>query len=268
MKKMVLIMVAGITIVSSIVLVLFFYANNSNLTKDNSDNQVEKIAEEYNQLREQIARGSEMTEGEQEDKSAHGYAELFAKIADGAADREKEYAQLLREFTQHTIEFGDNEVFVVADDLAKIYSLMAEGSDDFGVQEIKVAEDSSKELSLIIDYIDLRAYSVRMMDKDEMEYTGEHLVEYDGSLGKHRIEIIFYDARASAKFSQQYPIWDDHELKDVPADLGFKLNIKGVYTPDHAFVIYVGSDEPLSISEQDFTSLNRPMGSIELILKR
>jgi dTDP-4-dehydrorhamnose 3,5-epimerase-like enzyme len=238
---------------------------------------IKQIASEYAQIREQIERGNSTTEGsenksgsdktEGERDNALSYANLFDKIADGEVEKEKEYAQLLRTITENTIEFGDNEVFIVAGDLAKMYSDMSEGSNDFGVQEIKVVENSSKELVLIIDYIDVRGYSVRTIYEDEMEYSGERLVEYDGSLGKHRIEITFYESSASARFAKQYPLWNAHELKEVPADLRVKLKCKGVYSPDHAFVLYIGSDEPISINEQDFTRLNRPIGSIELMIK-
>jgi len=231
-----------------------------------TNDPIKKIASEYDQMLEQIERGTTVTEGER--KNALRYAELFGKIADGAVEQEVEYAQLLKTITENAIEFSYNEVFIVADDLAKIYSDIAKGNDDFGVQEIKVTEDSSNGLSLIIDYIDVKSYSVRMIDADEMELYGERLVEYDGSLGKHRIEISFYEASASVRFAKQYPLWNAHELKEVPADLGVKLKVKGVYSPDHAFVLYIGSDEPISIKEQNFTHLNRPMGSIELMIKR
>lgn len=254
------------TLISAISVFVFLPAMFLLLAASTNDDPVKRIADEHIELREQIEGGTTMTDGAQNIKIALGYAELFEKIADGTADRENEYAQLLREITQYTIEFDDNEVFAIADDLARDYSYMAEGNEDFGVQEIKVSEDNSKGVSLIIDYIGLRGYSVRMMDDDEMEYSGENLVEYDGSLGKNRIEITFYDASVSARFAEQYPIWDDHELKGVSADLGIKLNIKGVYTSDHAVVIYIGSDNPLSISEQEFTGLNRPTGSIEVVI--
>jgi len=228
---------------------------------------VKQIAGEYNQLREQNGRGRNMTEEQQESKDALRYAQLFKKIANGSVEREKEYAELLITITENTIEFNENEVFTLAEDLAKIYTDIAEGNDDFGVQKIKVIEDT-KELTIIIDYIDIRGYSVRPLDEDKMEYSGEQLVEYDGSLGEHRIEITFYDASASERFAEQYPIWATHDIKEVPAYLGVKLKLKGVYSPDHAFVLYIGSDEPISIDEQDFMSLNRPMGSIELIIRR
>jgi len=230
-----------------------------------ANDPVKQIAHDFDQLREQV-EGNTVTEIDREIALRH--AELFKRIADGEAGREKEYAQLLKTITDNTIEFSDNEVFIIADDFAKIFSDIAEGNVDFGIQEVKVVEDSSKELLLIIDYIDVRGYSVRMIDGDEMVYFGERLVEYDGSLGKHRIKITFYESHASERFAEQYPLWNAHELKSVPADLGGILKIKGTYSPEHAFVLYIGSDELISISEQDFTRLNRPIGRIELMIKR
>ena len=258
MKK-ILISTILVSFLVSIVVLMFSSCTN--------DDSIKQIEEEHDHLREQIEKGDAVSEGAEDKANALEYAKLFEKIADGAVAQKKEYARLLRKFTENSIEFNDNEVFSLAEDLSKIYTQMAEGNDDFGVQKIKVFEDSSKKKSLIIDYINVRGYSVRLMDENEKEYSGEYLVEYDGSLGKHRVEISFYDASASEKFTEQYSIWNAHKLEDVPTDSELALSIKAVYTPDHAFVIYLGSDKPLNIKEQDFTKLDRPIGRIEIAIE-
>lgn len=218
---------------------------------------IESLEKEYIHLQE---IDEQMTENE----SALEYSKLFAKISDGNKAWKSEYANLVRNITNDSLEFDDDAVFEIAGDLAEYYRNMSEGNDDFGIHGIKIIKSDLNELSLVIDYIDVRAYSVRLMESDEPDYSSEFPSEYDGSLGKYRVEIMFYDSLPSRKFVDQYPISDVHELIDVPEEYKGIFKISTDYTVNHGFVVYIGSDEILAVEEQEFTKPGRLIGSIEI----
>lgn len=112
------------------------------------------------------------------------------------------------------------------------------------------------------------SYSIRIMDKEEREYLGERLVEADGLLGRYRIEIMFYDAKGSPALAKEYPLGTVHEINDVSVGLKSKYKIRIAYPPDDSkFVIYIGSDEPINVKEQESKRIGSRKGNIELILE-
>ena len=143
---------------------------------------------------------------------------------------------------------------------------------DNGINQIKIVESKSGRKSLKIDLGNKASgsYSARLMDEDEMIYVGENLVKDDGSLGKYRIEIMFYDIQGSEALTNEYSIGKVHELKDVPTDLKSNYKIRIAYPPnDCAFVVYIGSDEPIKINEQkNMTRINGSKSNIELALEK
>ncbi len=250
MKKIIVAIGGVIALLMSL---LFFTGANEN---NNSPAQVRK---EYAIFQERLQKNVD-TSADQEE--LFSIAErICAKIADGSASNQTEYAQLLREITKNTIQFQDEEVFDIARELAEVYAIMSEGEADFGIQNVRIAKTDTEEMLLLFDYIGVRGYSVRMMQEDDMEYSGDYLVAYDGSLGKNRIEITFYDARASEKFMEQYAPWQVHDLQ---SDFQSGLKLKGVYTPDHGFIVYIGTDEAIHVEEQSFTETNHPKGTIQI----
>lgn len=136
-----------------------------------------------------------------------------------------------------------------------------------GLQSISVSEKTSGELSLRVGYVDSRGYSTRIMDEEDQEYVGDYLVDYDQSLGKYRVEIAFYDTVAAEKFCKQYTPGKTYELTKFPGDSQNPLKFKGVYTPGHKFILYIGSDVPLEIKEQAFTELVLPIGTLNFTIK-
>ena len=232
-----------------------------------NDSEFAKIEKDYAKLRERMeGQGEKGIEVDFRDE----YARLFTRISEGDTVDAKDYAQLVRTITQGAIEFEDEEVFNIAENVAKVYNKMAEGFSDFGVQQIKLVEDNSGK-RLVIDYIgdhvDFGGYSIRKMDKDEDEkvYLGEQLVEVDGSSGENRIEIMIYGT-ASNELYNMYPSGTVHKLKGVPIELNSDFKIRIAPVPGFSgFAVYIGSDEPVNISEQDYTSINsKIIGSIDI----
>jgi len=260
MKKSVIIAIGIVAIASLLgVSLLFINANNT------VDADLKSIEEDHARICAEIEEGLFNSAGR--GAVEREYAPIFRRIADGDRKYAKKYAQLLLEIAPgSTMDINANEVFDIAADYAWMYEQMAEGTDDFGVQHVKIIEDTSGKKSLVIDYIDIGGCSVRMMDESDKVVSRGRLVEDDGSLGKHRIEIKFGDARASAALSKEFPNQTD-KLKEVPDDLKSKINIRMACPDDSMFIIYIGSDEPISIEEQGFTN-NHPKGSIEIALEK
>ena len=127
-----------------------------------------------------------------------------------------------------------------------------------GIQNISVSERASGKITVKVTYSDARGYSCRVMEENEKHYKGDYLVDYDNSLGKYRVELKFYDVLASKKFLKKYPAWEVHDITAGKTP----LKMKGVYTPGHGFIIYLGSDTPLQIEQKDFTDIYLPTGII------
>ena len=255
MKKTILIS-TGVVIALAVVATVLI---SSKILKDN--NQVKSVENEYAKILKKQEKKTENGD-ETEDsnaKSAKDYARIFRKIANGNPEDANEYSQLLAKITSEPLEI-DDDVFSIAEDYAQLFEKISEGNMDFGIQQVKIVENN-----LVVDYIDIRGYSVRILDdKAETYYVNE-----DDSLGKYRIEIVFHEARGSEELSKIYPRGKIHELKDVPSALESKIKIAFAYPPDDSvFVIYIGSDEYIGIKEERYTKINRPIGSIKLAIEK
>ncbi|MCL1851756.1 MAG: hypothetical protein FWF88_01810 [Peptococcaceae bacterium] len=199
------------------------------------------------------------------------YIRLFTQISEGKMVDANRYAQLLRKITQGTIEFEDEEVFRVAEDLVKGFEKLENDPYGSGIRQIKIVYDGSGESSLVIDYADIGgdrvcAYAVRKMDKDEKVHYGERLIEDDG-LGENRVAITFYGAESSQELFRMYSFGIVHKLKTIPGNLESNFCIRFATPPGHdGFVAYIGSNEPINIDEQGYTSINEENGSIIIAL--
>ena len=238
---------------------VFVYADVEN--KSTADS----IYKEYNSLQNEILNNTELDEDGTR-RVAYAYSHLFNKIKNGSLDQEKEFAQLLRMITKNKIKFKDNEVFALAAELSDVYLNISKGG-DFGVQNIEIISDYSGDMLLRINYIDVSAYSLRVIKSDEAKCSDELFTELDNSFGNNWIEITFYDSKASSAFIKNYPVGEVQEINDVPSDLGGKIQVKSVYSPDHAFIIYIGLDLELLADEQERTIINGPIGCIDIKLK-
>ena len=103
-------------------------------------------------------------------------------------------------------------------------------------------------------------YSVRVVPEDEGEYIGDGMIDYDGSLGKYRIMVNFGDMELSTALALKFAASDTVRLKSVPANIYAKL----ANPSDHGFVIYVGSDKPISVEPLEHGTFNEIGGTIKI----
>lgn len=132
---------------------------------------------------------------------------------------------------------------------------------DQGIKSISVEEVSYAETDLKIGYsYPTGSYSVRLVDSEEGEYCGDGVKDYDGSLGAHRILIMFGDMEPSKKFTETYPVGEVIELASAP----IRMRMKYVYPQDHGFALYVGFDIPVAVKQIDDGKCNALGGFIEI----
>ena len=103
-------------------------------------------------------------------------------------------------------------------------------------------------------------YRVRVVPEDEGEYIGDGMIDYDGSLGKYRIMVEFGDMALSTNLALKFAIGETVSIKNRPV----KLRARIACPSDHGFVLYIGSDTPLSVSSTDDVSLNQPGGTLKI----
>lgn len=115
-----------------------------------------------------------------------------------------------------------------------------------GIQVIRVVEDDRAAAVVELDYLFMRksGFSVRTINKDEGEYIGDGMVEYDGALGEYRMLIMFGDMEPTEAFRKRYPAGETFVLENIPKAFNGNLKFKIVYPQDHGFAIYIGSDKP------------------------
>lgn len=216
------------------------------------ENSYGSIKAEFEEFKDQSASSANMSN---EDR-AQKFALLCEKIADGNPDQASKYAELFREMIGNAVEFEDSEVFDLAENYASVFTWLADGNEDYGIQSIAIAKDNQGQKALQIEYIDVRGYRIKPLTADDMEYQGDHLIPYDGSLGQYRLEVTFFDTYASDELVTNYPLWEVHAFS------GETIKFKCCTTPDHGFVIYIGSDRPFTISEEISLDLIYPMDRI------
>ena len=141
------------------------------------------------------------------------------------------------------------------------------------ITQIRIVKGKTGKNILRIEYgwsaYEKAKYSVRTMDEGEALLLPDGLLpDNGGSLGEYRIEIMLTDVRRSEQLYNEYPSKSVHKLKDVPSELNSKINIRIVCPSDDSkLIIYIGSDEPIKIKEQDSTTFYSIKGRIDLILE-
>ena len=101
------------------------------------------------------------------------------------------------------------------------------------------------------------AYSIRTVPEDEGEYIGDGMIDYDGSLGKYRIMVNFGELELADSFAKK---------KD---ENGIFMLADGVWAKaarpsDSGFVLYIGSNKPISVEPVEFGTLNAFGGTIKI----
>ena len=101
------------------------------------------------------------------------------------------------------------------------------------------------------------AYSIRTVPEDEGEYIGDGMIDYDGAIGKYRIMVEFGDLELADSFAKK----KDENGIFMLAD---SVWAKTACPSDHGFVLYIGSDKPISVEPIDLGTLNAFGGTIKI----
>ena len=194
-------------------------------------------------------------------------ANLFQNIANGSESEVDQFADLFREITNNKVEFENKDVFVLAGDYAKLYSQLADGSAELGIQTLEVKSTADSAVQVEVSYKGDFWYSVKMIEKGEDWQEGEFTAPYKGELGEYLVAITVNDATVSSKFDEKYPNGSIHNMGALFSGSEAEVKVRGVYNSDHGYVIYISCDQPFSAEEQESTTLSRPMGSVCVTLK-
>lgn len=136
--------------------------------------------------------------------------------------------------------------------------------ENIGIKSIAIEKADTNTFDLKLKYsFPSGSYSIENVQKDEGEYCGDGLVEYDGALGNYRILIKFGDTELSKELREKYPAGEVVELENAP----IKTRIKCVYSQDHGVYIYVGFDELVDVNEIDNKKLNLFGGTVNIPIR-
>ena len=126
------------------------------------------------------------------------------------------------------------------------------------VTRISLSPKSEDAMLLRIKYLfPTGAYSIRTVPEDEGEYIGDGMIDYDGSLGKYRIMVEFGDVELAESFVKKM----DENGVFLLAD---GIRAKTAWPSDHGFVLYIGSDKPISVEPVEHGTLNAFGGTIKV----
>lgn len=129
------------------------------------------------------------------------------------------------------------------------------------VTKISARSKGNDEILLKLNYLlPSGGYSVCNVDENDGEYIGDGEIEYDGSMGKYRIMVKFGDVGMSYKTLTEF--LNDDSLKNLPVE----LKAKKASPSDHGFVLYIGSDSPISV-EPTHGKMNSLKGAIRISIK-
>ena len=126
------------------------------------------------------------------------------------------------------------------------------------VTKISLNQKNEDTMVLRITYLlPSGAYSIRTVPEDEGEYIGDGMIDYDGATGKYRIMVEFGDLELADSFAKK---------KD---ENGIFMLADGVWAKtarpsDSGFVLYIGSNKPISVEPIDLGTLNAFGGTIKI----
>ncbi len=127
--------------------------------------------------------------------------------------------------------------------------------------KITAKTQSQGEINLKINYFfPMGGYSVREVSENEREYIGDGMIDYDGSLGKHRIMINFGDIKPHDSFKKNMAEDGIFEIENSTVTLKAKL----VFPSDKGFVLYIGSDTPIRVEDIKGEELKGLFGTISI----
>ena len=230
---------------------------SGNATEDRNYISYEEILEDYRRLQDSA---DTMTEEAQ----YAAFADLFASIAHGHPDQTESIAQLTLEIMGYKVTFQDEEVFEIARDYAIYFSRYAAGDQDAGVQSLISKVLSDTEFQLEFDYWGEMWYSVKMVSPGENWVTGEFTQPYKSELGQYLMEVTFHDAEPSQKFLNKHPINTDLKFTANGPNTQYDMTMRVVYNADHGYHVYIGSDDPFQVANQDPVKLRDLAGIVAI----
>ena len=202
-----------------------------------------------------------------EEERCAAYAEIFDHIARGSASEQDKFAQLAREVIHNDkLVFEDEEVFDLTRDYATVFSRLAKGDRDFGVQKLKVKSLSKSAAQLDFSYWGEMWYSVEMVEMGDQWVTGEFTDSYQGEIGQYLLLVQFHDADPSMKFMEQYPGLTDHKLRIPRFGPDHEMTMHIIANASHGYDVYIGSDEPFWVEEESSVRLSRLIGTVSVEL--
>lgn len=216
------------------------------------------LTEDWQNMQNNIYLGKHDTEKEIQ----LAYADLFLKISKGSETERDQLAELVRSITNDAVTFDNSEVFTLAGDYARLFSSLAHGESELGIQDISITLKNELEAVVEISYLGEVRYGTKMIVAGKNWNNGEDLVPYDNELGRYLLEISFYDSALSSKFAEKYLHASVHDLGVSIPGSNSNFLLKGVYTAEHGYVIYIGSSVPFSVEPQMPITLNWPISSI------
>lgn len=238
--------------------VLLLFATLLNACASSNQYSYATIKGEFQNMQNSMISGEYLSEKDQQ----LAYAELFQKISKGSVSEVDQFAELVRTITNNAVEFDSLEVFTLAADYSKLFSDLANGQAELGIQDIAVTPQNASKTIIEISYFGEIRYSTTMVAKGESWNNGEELVPYNNELGQYLVGISFYDSVLSSKFMNKHPNAIIHDLGALFENADSNFLLKGVHTADHGYIIYIGSDFPFSVDTQTPITLNRPISSI------
>ena len=126
------------------------------------------------------------------------------------------------------------------------------------VTHISIKRRSADVMELRIRYsFPTGGYSARVVPEDEGEYCGDGMSNYDGALGKYRIMIDFGDVELSDLFVEKM---DENGVIKITEDIRARV----ASPSDHGFVLYIGSDKPISVEPVEHGTMNALGGTIKI----
>ena len=126
------------------------------------------------------------------------------------------------------------------------------------VTRISLNQKNEDTMLLRIDYLLASgAYSIRAVPEGEGEYIGDGMIDYDGSLGKYRIMVDFGEVELAESFAKKM----DENGVFLLAD---GVWAKTAHPSDSGFVLYIGSDKPISVEPVEHGDLSALGGTIKI----
>ena len=128
------------------------------------------------------------------------------------------------------------------------------------VTRISLSHKSEDTMVLRISYLlPSGAYSIRTVPEDEGEYIGDGMIDYNGAIGKYRIMVDFGEIELAESFAKK----KDENGVFVLAD---GVWAKTACPSDRGFVLYIGSDNPISVDPLKHGELNAFGGTIKILI--